>query len=486
MGWLCRLHLGALLALLAVAGPALASPWAEVGDSALRSDIEILAAAGVIDDVTSQWPLPWTAIARRIESTRLAGQSEPVREAAERVLTRAHHETADGWQAGASVDLTNRANVVYDFGGLGRGDAQSQVSLTYNDRLFSGRLALGIYSPGISGRGTLLNADDSYVATKLGGALLYAGQVSHWWGPGWISALSLSNNALPMPQIGIERLDTSAFKIPLLRWLGPWQAEFFVGLLDGPRVDDRTLYNALRVTFNPAPGLQIGLARTQEFCGAHHVCDPLRGYFDLNNDPTHTDITNDEGLIDIEYKREIAGLPVSAYMQLMNEDSSPFTHSGTSHLFGAALWRMIAGHVTRFSAEYADSVATSDIFSFGDVLHGFAYPNYTYTDGMRYRGRTLGFSLDTDSRLLSLQMAWSDDGGRFYQFSLHHAMISDPLNPLGNVVTTAPVLVNLGEVRVSMPLPTAKLDLAVRLQDDQPRPDRGFAVGFEAAVHFAL
>ena len=246
---------------MAMAGPAFASPWAEVGDSALRSDIEILAAAGVIDDVTSQWPLPWTAIAQRIESTHLAGQSEPVRAAAERVLALAHRQTADGWQASASIDLSNRANVVYDFGGLGRGDAQSGASLTYNNRYFSGRLALGIYSPGVSGRGTLLNADDSYVATKLGDALIYAGQISHWWGPGWISALSLSNNALPMPQIGIERLDTSPFKFPVLRWLGPWQAEFFVGLLDGPRIDDHTLYNALRVTFNPAPGLQIGLAR---------------------------------------------------------------------------------------------------------------------------------------------------------------------------------------------------------------------------------
>src|SRR5690348_14281922 len=113
IGWLSRLHLGALLALLALAGPSFASPWAEVGDSALRSDIEILAAAGIIDDVTSQWPLPWTAIARRIESAALARQPELVREAAERVLARAHHETADGWQAGASIDLTNRANVIY-------------------------------------------------------------------------------------------------------------------------------------------------------------------------------------------------------------------------------------------------------------------------------------------------------------------------------------------------------------------------------------
>ena len=40
---------------------------------------------------------------------------------------------------------------------------------------------------------------------------------------------------------------------------------------------------------------------------------------------------------------------------------------------------------------------------------------------MRYRGRTIGFSLDDDSRLVSLQGSWSDSGGRFYELSFHHA-----------------------------------------------------------------
>ncbi len=125
---------------------------------------------------------------------------------------------------------------------------------------------------------------------------------------------------------------------------------------------------------------------------------------------------------------------------------------------------------------------TTDIFSFGNVIHGFAYNNGTYPDGMRYRGRSLGFSLDSDSRLLTLQGSWSDPAGRFYQLSLHHAVISNPNNPSGNVVTTAPVLVNMGEAKVTVPWRMLKLDLAVRLQDDQPRPKRGFEGAVEAAL----
>jgi hypothetical protein len=47
---------------------AFAAPWAEVGDSMLRADIAVLASAGVVDDVTGQWPLPWAGILKQLES----------------------------------------------------------------------------------------------------------------------------------------------------------------------------------------------------------------------------------------------------------------------------------------------------------------------------------------------------------------------------------------------------------------------------------
>jgi hypothetical protein len=182
----------------------------------------------------------------------------------------------------------------------------------------------------------------------------------------------------------------------------------------------------------------------------------------------------------------LSGIPAEIYMQLMNEDSSPFTHSGTSHLFGGSVFLPTRDSPVRLTAEYTDSVPTVDIFSFGDVLHGFAYNNSGYPDGMRYRDRTLGFSLDSDSRLLSLQAAWSDAHDRFFELSLHHAVISNPNNFSGNVVTTAPVIVNMGELRMTLPLHGMKLDIAGRLQDDQPRPQRGFAASIETALRIGL
>ena len=470
----------------AVAGPVRASPWAEVGDDQLRADIETVAAAGLIDGITSQWPLPWNSLYGRLRDADLSEAPAAARAAAARLLSQAMSSTRSGWSGAAALDLTNQPALVRDFGAMGIGQAQSQVSLSYSSADIAGRIALGAFSQK-AGQGAKVMPDQSFVAAKLGGeALVYAGWLTHWWGPGWISALSLSDNARPMPQVGIQRLETSASSWPVLDWLGPWQAEFFLGLLDGPRLQKNTIYDALRVTFNPAPGLEIGLARTDESCGQNHPCNPLN-YFSLQNSPTHPDPFNGEGLIDVKYGHDIFGVPVQAYLQVMNEDTSPFTHSGTSHLFGATAFVPTGGNPLRLTAEFGDSIATADIFSFGSYFYGFSYTDYKYLDGMRYRGRTLGFSLDDDSKLLSLQAGWSDEAGRFYELSLHRAAIGTSHTPPGNnIISTQPVTLDIAEAKVTLPFEHCRLELAARIQDDQPRPQRGMTGALEMALKVPL
>ena len=217
-------------------------------------------------------------------------------------------------------------------------------------------------------------------------------------------------------------------------------------------------------------------------CGTGHPCS-FSEYFDLINQANNVNTTNDEGLIDLHYQNTIGTWPVEVYTQMMNEDSNPITHSVTSHLFGASVWVPVDDNAMRITLEYTDSVPTVDIFSFGDVFHGSAYNNSDYIDGMRYRGRTLGFSLDSDSRLLSLQGSWVDDKGWTYEGTFHHAVVSNPHNTVGNVVTTAPVIINMVEARAGMPvIDHLKLDVAARIQDDRPRPDHGATGAVEAYV----
>jgi len=55
-----------------------------------------------------------------------------------------------------------------------------------------------------------------------------------------------------------------------------------------------------------------------------------------------------------------------------------------------------------------------------------------------------------------------------------------------NIVTTAPVTINTGELRLTIPLRDFKIDLSGRIQDDQPRPDRGWLVAVETRLRMAL
>jgi hypothetical protein len=486
------LTLGALLFGLTQAW---AAPWAEVGDAQLRSDIETLAMAGVIDNLTTEWPVPWTRILDRLSVTgALTGQPSWVVDAADRIRHQAAGQMAqDTTSFSAYFDATNAPEVVRGFDALGRENAQTQGTLSWNGESTFIQLSAGLQSHDSFDSQTVL-LDGTYIAKQIAGVAVYAGDMTHWWGPGWISALSLSNNARPIPQIGISRIDTSPFKTKWLSWLGPWQAEFFVGVLSGDLNPTRTLIDGLRVNFNPAPGLDIGLERMDESCGHGHPCNPLN-YFDLTNNNANPSKTNDQGDFDIKYSRELGGIALSAYLQVMNEDSNPFYHSGTSHLFGLTAWVPVGRTRVRITAEFTDTIPTTNIFNFGDYEYGFAYNDYKYPGGMRYRDRALGFSLDTDSKLATLQASWLGPHDVTWTLSYHHADINVApsvgaevyMEPILNFVSSAAVPIDIGEVRASFPLlDHFTVDIEARYSSDQPRPAHGAQGAGELRLKYTL
>ena len=481
-----RYLLVAMLPLLPGA-PALAGAWAEAGDAQLRSDVSLLTNAGVLTTLGTQWPLPWRGVAAALDNPALASQPRFIQEAARRVRARALHETEqDTLHVDAVVDATNRPALIRGFDAQGQGKAQAQAVLEYNAGGTTTHIAAGAITDSTRAGGTKIDLDGSYIAHQFGGAMVYGGYVNHWWGPGWVSALSASTNARPIPQIGIATSSPQRFGTPLLSWIGPWRAEFFVGILDDPRLAGNTAYNGFRFTFAPVKGLEIGLTRTQMLCGSGHDCNPLKAYFDIRNNDNKVNDSNDQGNIDVRYTNSIGGFPVEVYAQFMNEDTNPFWHSFTSHLVGASVWVPVGANTARLTTEYTSSIATRDIFSFNNVGYGISYNNSRYPDGMRYRDRTLGFSLDSDSRLLTLQANVTDAHDRSYTLSLHRARVSTLQTGAANIVSTAPVTINYMEARVVVPAKFADFSLGGRLQDDRPRPDRGFGGAVEAAVTFHL
>lgn len=487
---LCGFLLAAWLFLPPLAG---AGPWAEPGDAVLRSDIQVLASAGVIDDITMQWPLPWARIVDQLNrSGVLRDKPYYVREAARRVLATSRHQVHMlRPRATIRADFTTRPGVVRAFDAIGRAKAQGAATYEYTTSDAAFRLAIGAATA--NGTDTQsLSLDDSYAAVLIGPAIVYAGYPTRWWGPGWISSMTLSNNARPLPQIGISRADTSPLATPWLSWLGPWQADFFVGLMNGPRIDSDTGFVGFRLAFNPFDDFEIGISRTTQICGQHHTCDPLFDYVNPINDNKQGNNSNDQLSFDFRYGRSFANWGYETYFQVMNEDNNPIVHSGTNKLVGFSLWSPVEWGLGRLIVEFADSRATNDIWGGGRQV-GFSYNNISYFDGMRYRGRTLGFSLDSDSRLISVQAAVIDDQARSLTLTYHHADVSSAelagmtARPTWtNVVSSAAVTINTVEAHLTAPVQFedlgVKFDLLGRLADDQPRPKRGATAAIELRV----
>jgi len=338
--------------------------------------------------------------------------------------------------------------------------------------------------------------DGSYLAQRVGNVAFYVGYQDHWWGPGWDTALSLSNNARPFPQIGYRRLSTRPWSWPILRWLGPWNHEHFFGVFTDPRLARNTIFHATRFEFNPFKGFEFAISRLQTFCGTGHPCEPIAEIFNVQNGNAYQNKSKDEADFDFRYTNTFEGFTYEIYNQEMNRDTGPFVHSDTSHLFGASVWVPVRNTAVRFTAEYADTISTDNFFSFGKDFYGITYNDFKYVDGWQYRGRTLGSSLDTDSRLASLHANWIAPHNVTYELTYYRAWIGSPLTNtfgaqysatgFGNRVSTAPVAIDIGQARVKFPLKKLSVELAVRLQDDQPRPAKGFQAAGELAINYRL
>lgn len=467
--------------LLPMQAPAQTRAWAEVGDRALRSDIEILAAHGLITGLVTTWPVPYGQLKGLADNERLQYEPEYVRRAATRVLASLRGRPAvDGVAGVVDARVTNSPALVRDFGTLSRDQADVRVGADWNGE----NTALSVRVGGqtrFSGDQKVAALDGTAISSVWGNVRFYGGWIDQWYGPGWDSSLILSNNARPFPKIGLMRDNPTAFETPWLSWLGPWQVNFFVGLLDGPRVATNTAMASLRVTLAPINGLEIALTRMTEFCGKGHPCNPVNAAFHFRNDSQSVNETNDEVSIEAKGTINAGSWTISPYFQIMNEDTGPFVHAGASHLLGSSINAPIGDHGAhwRVTAEYTDSVATFNAFG-GTVVHGVSYNNGDYVDGFRYRGRTLGFSLDSDSRLASVVGQVTDPNGWTYRAAYRLAKISTPQLATAqsgggafNTVTSVPVKINQGELGLSVPFSWGVLDFAVRGQDGLPTAVQG-------------
>ncbi len=488
-GWAPPRALWVVVALF-LAAPASASPWAEVGDRRLRSDLEILANHGIIGSLLTTWPIPWAQISAQLPIDGDVNLPAHVRRSLKRVRKRMKKETAAREFNGAFVTrLTSEPALVRDFGTTSRDDIDTRVRLEYMGKSTAFRFGVGLQGD-VNLDDPDIEFDDSYFASTAANWLLYGGVIDHWWGPGEVSSLILSNNSRPFPRIGIMRNHPTAFETPWLSWIGPWQLHAFAGVLDDDgREIDNTLAIGGRLALNPIDGLELGAAGTLMICGEGQPCnfDTFKdALFRGEDQPGAATNSNALAAWDFRYTSRLLASPFTLYGQMINEDFGSLEDGFFGHLSylgGLTTWGPLRGDgaLWRLTTEFSRTRAINNHATVGNNL---TYNHNTYRSGYRYHDRTLGHSLDNDSVLFSLVATLTDIRDWTYRLAFHRAEINRDGSVrggrVGKPLSASAEDINLVEAGLSVPLRAGSLEFDLRLQDNEPEtPDDD---EFEAAI----
>lgn len=406
-----------------------AALWAPAGDSRLRHDLQLLADHGLLHAPLTTWPVSFADIAGNLRMPAQEQQLSPaVHRALDRVQGRIRREAQLGFSSTEiSTALAHKPTRLRSFADTPRAEGELGISQGWMNERFAWQLQSTI----------AINPDDdktfrldgSYAAATLGNWMFSANAVPRWWGPGWDGSLILGTAARPVPALAVERKQSMAFDLPVLRWLGPWHVVAFLGELESDRYIPNAQLLGMRLTFKPSSKLEIGLSRTAQWAGDGRPADFdtfVKLLFGDDNRGERLAVDkepgNQLGGIDFRWQSPLVGqLPYAVYAQFIGEDEAGGLPSRYMGLAGLEHWGSLAESSYRMHLEWANTTC-----NFYDTPTGYncAYEHSIYHSGYRYRNKPLGHALDGDSRMLSLGFLLVDKEGRDWGLLLQNARVN--------------------------------------------------------------
>ncbi len=456
-----------------------ASPWVEVGDDLVRRDVEILAGFGLMDGLTTTWPIPWKQVSKAFERAEGKKLPQSVRNALLRLRGRYSYEAKIGTpRVEARAQMSNEPRLVRGFRDTGRDEIDLEFRLEYMWESTAIRLNAGILSD-FKFDDVSANLDRSYIAQELGGWLLYAGTIEEWWGSGNVSSLIRSNNARPHPRVGVMRNDTSAFDTPWLSWIGPWQLGTSVGWLDDDRAVENALLWDMHLSFQPVQGLQFSFYRSIMLCGEDQSCslgtwsDAFRGLAvgDDANQLGGGNAINQLAGADVRYATPIGENLAAIYGQYVAEDKIDGWPGKAGWLGGASLAGYSAAMLWDWQIAGEISDTRARLNGGNPPYENTFYNHFIYRNGYRYRGRSLGHSLDNDAMLYSVVGQVVDASNWRWRGALHRAELNRDGTVRatgGNTVSGSDETIHVAEAGVEVPIGPSLVSLDLTVQDDRP------------------
>lgn len=198
---------------------------------------------------------------------------------------------------------------------------------------------------------------------SLGNVAISFGNEQMQWGVGYWSQLSQSTNASAFPALRIQNIHPS--HLPwILRYLGPFRYQAFLGQLDSNRVFSHPWISGQIVSFKPLPTFEMGLTHAIDFGGAGNDNYGFGGFlgrmtgFDTGN----PDGANTNSRVSLFARLRIPRLRgTQLYGEILGEDFyQPFGHNtglklpfkSPSYQLGAYLPRLTKDGLTDMRLEW--------------------------------------------------------------------------------------------------------------------------------------
>jgi hypothetical protein len=393
----------------------MAGPWVEVGNSSLRSDIQILADAGVIKGAVTTWPLAWGDIAPDLNTSAVLTDYQTA--ALYRVKAAASKQMVTGELIlGARAAISSNPVQIRTFENTPREDGEIELRGAWTGDWY----AVNLQGSWIDNPqdGDEWRADGSYLGVVMGNWSLTASAQDRWWGPGWQGSMIMSNNARPVPSISFERNATQAFKTKWLAWLGTWDLAIQVGQLEKDRVIPEALLFGMRFNFRPIKNLEIGLSRAAQLCGEGRPCDFdtwVNMLFGKDNAGDNVDPEDEPGNqlggFDIRWSYGLLGQPFALYTHWIGEDEGGGIPQKYTGQFGAETWGgWNALGTYRFYLEWADTMCNFVAYKGSEnAVPNCAYNHSIYKTGYRYRDRSIAHTFDNDANIFTFGSSLTDN-----------------------------------------------------------------------------
>ena len=392
-------------------------PFLAPDDPFLRHEIRLLQDYGGLSATTGTWPLSLGGISQRLKDGEVEWGHDLVGHSISR-------ESREGFSPmRAKLGLADNRVTVRSFGNEPRASFQPGFVTSWMNDRFAARISIstlyGVENDWKGRKDEGLTVDGSYLAARLGNWSGRVGKIDRWWGPGWDGSLIMSTNARPIPAVSLDRRVPEPFESKWLSWIGPWSFHSFVGRMEKERHVPEPFLWGMRVEFAPTPvdGLEIGLFRMMQLGGEGRPqglstwVDAFLSQDNYGANSKHQDKSKEPGnqLAGLDLRWRPFDLPFAFYGQVVGEDEDKFLPNALFFQYGVETWATLESSTLRLFVEYAD--LTSTWWTDDPHTRNVTYGHTIYSDGYRYRGRTIGHWADQDSLILSLGgILLSDDG----------------------------------------------------------------------------